>query len=132
MGSLLTSTSSVEWWRSPRGVWYTPAPNTLRRVALTATEDRPISSKGHAENAMNAKRKAILDRIESLQEAIGRANEYLESGRNARWRGFRPLFVRKLRDGKELPPHKDWVKSVFLPRMETALSRAEKILGRLG
>lgn len=81
---------------------------------------------------MNAKRKAVLDRIESLEQDIGRAREYLESGKHADWSGFRPLFVRKLKDGKELPPHKDWVKNVFLPRMEKALNRAEKVLERLG
>lgn len=81
---------------------------------------------------MNAKRKAVLGRIESLEQAIAKAREYLESGKHADWRGFRPLFVPKLRDGKELPPHKDWVKNVYLPRMEKALSRAEKILERLG
>jgi hypothetical protein len=81
---------------------------------------------------MNAKRKAVLDRIASLEEAIGRAREYLESGKHADWAGFRPLFVRKVRDGKEQPPHKDWVKHVYLPRMERALNRAEKILDRLG
>jgi hypothetical protein len=81
---------------------------------------------------MNAKRKAILERIESLEQAISRAREYLESGKHARWTGFRPLFVSKLKDGKELPPHKDWVKNVFLPRMEKALRRAEKIVERVG
>jgi len=80
---------------------------------------------------MNAKRKAVLDRIESLEQAIGRAREYLESGKHAHWSGFRPLFVHKLKDGKELPPHKDWVKNVFLPGKEKALRRAEKTLERL-
>jgi hypothetical protein len=80
---------------------------------------------------MNAKRKAVLDRIESLEQAIRKAREYLESGQHADWHRFRPRFDRKLRDGKELPPHKDWVKNVFLPRTEKALSRAEKILERL-
>jgi hypothetical protein len=80
---------------------------------------------------MNATRNVILDRIELLEEAIRKAREYLESGKHANWRGFRPLFDRKLRDGKELPPHKDWVKNVFLRRMEKALSRAEKLLDRL-
>ena len=81
---------------------------------------------------MNAKRKAILDRIDSLTQSIQRANEYLASGKHARWQGFRPLFARKFRDGKELPPHKDWVKHVFLRRMEKALARAEKTLERFG
>jgi hypothetical protein len=77
------------------------------------------------------KRMAVLDRIELLEQAIVRAREYLESGKHAQWSGFRPWFDRKLLDGKELPPHKDWVKNVFLPRMEKALSRAEKTLERL-
>jgi hypothetical protein len=81
--------------------------------------------------ATDTKRKAVLERIESLEEAIVRAKEYLESGKHAHWSGFRPLFVSKFKDGKELPPHKDWVKNVFLPRREKALRRAEKIVERL-
>ena len=81
---------------------------------------------------MNAKRKSVLDRIRLLEQAIGRAREYLESGKHAHWIGFRPLFDRKLKDGKELPPHKDWVKNVFLPNKEKALNQAAKILERLG
>ena len=80
---------------------------------------------------MNANSKAVVDRIESLEQAIRRAMEYLESGKHADWHGFRPLFDHKLRDGKILPPHKEWVKNVFLPRREKALSRAEKLLDRL-
>ena len=80
---------------------------------------------------MNAKRKAVLDRIESLEQAIAKAREYLESGKHADWSGFRPLFVRKFRNGEELPPHKDWVKNVFLPQTERALRRAEKLAERL-
>ena len=80
---------------------------------------------------MNAKRKAVLERIESLEQAIGRAREYLESGQHAHWSGFRPLFVHKQNDGKELPPHKDWVKNVFLPNKEKALRRAEKTVEQL-
>lgn len=85
----------------------------------------------HTGEAMNAKRKAVFDRIESLEDAIIKAKEYLEDGKHANWPGFRPLFASKLKNGKELPPHKDWVKNVFLPRMEKAMSRAEKILERL-
>ena len=80
---------------------------------------------------MNAKIKAVLEHIESLEQAIGRAQEYLESGKHAHWSSFRPLFVRKLKDGKELPPHKDWVRNVFLPSQEKALKRAEKTLEQL-
>lgn len=67
---------------------------------------------------MNVKRKAVLDRIKNLEEAIAKGQEYLESGKHAHWNGFRPLFVPKLREGKTLPPHKDWVKNVFIPRRE--------------
>ena len=89
----------------------------------------PIRLRG--EKARNTKRKAVLDRIELLEEAIERAKEYLKSGKHAHWSGFRPWFVGKKKDGKELPPHRDWVKNVFLPRKEKALNRAEKILERL-
>jgi hypothetical protein len=81
---------------------------------------------------MDPKRKAILDRIASLEESIQIATEYLESGKHADWYGFRPLFDRKLRNGEEVPPHKDWVKNVYLPRRVRSLDRAEKILQRLG
>ena len=79
----------------------------------------------------NPKRKAVLERIESIEQAIVRAKEYLESGKHADWIGFRPLFDSKFRDGKELPPHKEWVKNVFLPREEKALRYEEKLLERL-
>jgi hypothetical protein len=79
---------------------------------------------------MNAKTKAVVDRIKSLEEAIHKATEYLESGKHADWHGFRPLFDRKLKDAKELPPHKDWVKNVYRPGMNKALARAEKLLER--
>ena len=80
---------------------------------------------------MNAKIKAVLERIESIEQAISIAREYLESGKHAHWSGFRPIFVHKLKDGKELPPHKDWVKNMFLPGKEKALRRAEKTAEQL-
>jgi hypothetical protein len=80
---------------------------------------------------MNLKKKAILERIKHLEEAIAKGREYLESGAHADWHGFQPLFDTKMRDGKALPPHKDWVKNVFLPNSERALKRAEKLLERL-
>ena len=80
---------------------------------------------------MNAKRRAVLDRIESIEQAIARAREYLENGKHAHWSGFRPLFVHKLKDSKELPPHRAWIKNGFLPGIEKALKRAEKSLERL-
>jgi hypothetical protein len=80
---------------------------------------------------MNPKKKAVLDRIKHIEEAITKGREYLESGKHAQWSGFRPLFFRKVRDGKILPPHKDWVKNVFLPRLERALTQAQKVLEKL-
>src|SRR5262245_47158486 len=80
---------------------------------------------------VNAKMEAILDRIEIIEDAITKAHEYLETGAHADWCGFRPLFTEKMRDGKFLPPQKDWVKNVFLPRRERALQYAEKMLEKL-
>jgi hypothetical protein len=79
----------------------------------------------------DAKRRAVLERIKYLDQDIVRAKEYLESGKHANWEGFRPLFTKKLKDGKELPPHKDWVENVFLPRAVRSLRHAEKVLERL-
>lgn len=42
------------------------------------------------------------------------------------------MFALKFRNGEELPPHKDWVKNVFLPHKEKALRRAEKVIGKTG
>lgn len=78
-----------------------------------------------------SKRKAILDRIERIEVAITKGREYLETGADAQWRGFQPLFDKKVRDGKTMPPHRDWVKNVFLPRHERALKYAQKVLARL-
>ena len=80
---------------------------------------------------MNPKRKAVLDRIKDLEEAITKGREYLQTGGHAHWHGFRPLFVGKVKDGEALPPHKDWVKNEFLPSRERALRRAQKILENL-
>ena len=80
---------------------------------------------------MNVKRKAVLNRIKRLEEAIIKGREFLESGKHVNWQGFRPLFNTKVRAGKELPPHKDWVKNVFLRRRERALRYAQKVLKRL-
>jgi hypothetical protein len=75
--------------------------------------------------------RSILERIQIIEDAITKAREYLESGAHADWRGFSPLFTDKMRDGKALPPHKDWVKNVFLPRRARALRYAEKMLEKL-
>ncbi len=80
---------------------------------------------------MKAKRKTILARIESLERSIARAQEYVESGQHAHWQAFRPLFTQKFRDGQELPPHKDWVRNVFIRQREKRLHEAEDLLKRL-
>jgi hypothetical protein len=80
---------------------------------------------------MNSKRNAILDRIKRLEDAIAKGREYLENGSHAHWHGFRPLFAGKVKNGKPEPPHKDWVKNVFLPRREKALRKAENTLEKL-
>jgi hypothetical protein len=80
---------------------------------------------------MNSKAKVILDRIKHLEEAIAKGREYLESGKHAHWHGFRPLFAVKVKAGNTLPPHKDWVRNVFLPRRERALRNAQKTLEKL-
>ena len=81
--------------------------------------------------ATSEKKKDILDRIRSIEEALERGRAYLENGAHADWQGFRALFSPKLEDGKELPPHKDWVKNVFLPRKERELKQAEAALERI-
>src|SRR5689334_12361962 len=73
-------------------------------------------------------KKDLIGRIKRFEEAIAKSNEYLASGEHADWAGFRPFFMPKVRGGRELPPHRDWVKNVYLPRMEKALNRAERIL----
>jgi hypothetical protein len=78
----------------------------------------------------DAKRKSVAKRVEAIEQDIAKAKEYLQSGKHANWSGFRPWFVRKFKAGKELPPHKDWVKNVFLPGRERALKRAEKLVER--
>ena len=80
---------------------------------------------------MNQKRKAVLDRIKHLEEAITKGHEFLQTGEHAHWHGFRPLFAGKVRDGTPLPPHQEWVKNVFLPSRERALRRAQKVLEKL-
>ena len=75
--------------------------------------------------------KDVLERIEALENAIEKAHEYLETGAHTDWHRFRPLFVDKIRDGEVLPPHKDWVRNVFIPRHERAIKRLEKRLDSL-
>lgn len=58
---------------------------------------------------MIAKKKTVANRIQSLETAIASARVFLKTGKHADWAGFRALFVRKVKDGKQLPPSKDWV-----------------------
>ena len=80
---------------------------------------------------MNSKTKVILERIKQLEDAVTKAREYLESGKHADWHGFRPFFVNKVRNGELMPPHCDWVRNVFLPSREKALSENQKLLDTL-
>jgi hypothetical protein len=78
-----------------------------------------------------SKRSAIRTRIKNLEEAIAKAQAYLQTGAHADWIGFKPLFTAKKKDGKALPPHPDWVRNWFLPSREMALKRSEKLLERM-
>lgn len=80
---------------------------------------------------MDSKEKAVLERMESHKDALVRAKEYLETGAHSNWPGFRALFAPKIRDGREMPPHKDWVTNVFIPGHEQAIRKVERILERL-
>lgn len=77
------------------------------------------------------KKKAIQNRIDDLEDEVAKACEYLQTGTNTHWHGFRPFFKEKVRDGKMLPPYKDWVKNVFIPSRERALRKAEKLIDRI-
>lgn len=73
----------------------------------------------------------VIDRIKRIEDTIEKAHEYLENGSHAHWHQFRPLFTHKVRDGKILPPHKDWVKNVFIPSRKSALRKAEILLEKM-
>lgn len=80
----------------------------------------------------SSKKREIAERVRRLEDDIVKAQEYLETGAHSNWHKFQPLFSSKLKDGKALPPHKDWVRNVFLPNLEKALSEAEALLDRNG
>ena len=73
----------------------------------------------------------MLERMKFHEDALVKAKEYIETGAHSNWPGFRALFSRKTKDGREIPPHKDWVRNVFIPRHEKAICKAEKNLERL-
>jgi len=78
------------------------------------------------QQAALAKRNSIRVRIRRLEKAIQWAKEYLETGAHAGWQAFRPLFV-----GKDQPPHKDWVRHVFIRRLEREIARNKRAMKRL-
>ena len=79
-----------------------------------------------------AKAKKLEERITRIEDVLMNAHKYLESGANADWHRFRPLFKKKIAaDGRDAPPHKDWVKNVFIVRYELALHSAKKALTTL-
>jgi hypothetical protein len=80
---------------------------------------------------VTGKRKSIEARIDRIEAAIKLANDYLETGEHADWHGFRPLFVKKFKDGKPCRPHKDWVKNVFLRNRRRQSADAKRALERL-
>jgi hypothetical protein len=98
---------------------------------MAAAAPKRIVARSEEVMQRDAKRKAVLERIKSYEEAIVKGREYLESGEHADWQGFRPLFNAKVRSGEKLPPHRDWVRNVYIPRLERALRNAEKVLQRL-
>jgi len=77
-------------------------------------------------------RAAVLKSIDNINRDIRRAEEYLSGSALTTMRGLRPLSVRKRSGGKDLPPHKDWVRNVYLRGRKKALIYAEKLLERLG
>ena len=81
---------------------------------------------------IEAKRRAIENRIRGLERQRQMAEEYLETGAHAD-RLPQPLFVQKLdENGKPLPPHKDWVKNVILKKwIPRRLAECNKALKRL-
>ena len=82
--------------------------------------------------SIDPKKKAVEDRIKNLEDALTKVQEHLENGSHADWHGFRPLFMPKIRNGKAIPPHRAWIKNVFIPSKERAVRKAEEILDRLG
>ena len=77
---------------------------------------------------MDLKRKVILKRIQRHEDALTRAKEFLETGAHADWHGFRALFAQKFKDSRVAPPHRDWIKNVFIPNCEKAIHKAERKL----
>lgn len=77
---------------------------------------------------MDLKKKNIIERIQRHEEALVKAREYLETGAHSDWHGFRGFVTQKVKDGRVAPPHKDWIKNVFIPNCEKAIHWAERKL----
>ncbi len=99
--------------------------------SMKASTARLDVSPTRSMNAQIAKSKTVLDRIAAAEDALARAREYLATGAHQHWPGFRALFAPKQRNGIELPPHADWVRNVFIPRMEKVLVEAERAMEKL-
>ncbi|MEO0481506.1 MAG: hypothetical protein AAF196_18705 [Planctomycetota bacterium] len=82
-------------------------------------------------DSRSVKEGGVLARIGSIEADLAKAREYLASGRHADWHGFRALFEQKHREDRELPPYKDSARNVFVRRLESDLSKAERALERL-
>ena len=80
---------------------------------------------------MDAKKKTVIERIQSHKEALAKAQEYLETGAHSNWHGFRATFTPKLQNGQVIPPHKSWVANVFIPKYKKAIRDDERKLDRL-
>ena len=87
-------------------------------------------SRKYIKKSDERKKNEIRSRIKSIEEGIAKANEYLETDKHADWRGFRPYFRVKIRNNKIVPPHKDWIRNVYIPRLERSLKTTEKLLDR--
>ena len=77
---------------------------------------------------MDLNKKAIVERIQRHEEALAKAREYLKTGAHSEWHEFRALFAQKNKDGQAAPPHRDWIKNVFIPNCEKAIHKAERKL----
>jgi hypothetical protein len=80
---------------------------------------------------MNSDEKSILDRIKHLEDSILKAEEYLRDGSNSNYHGFQPLFRDKVKNGKVMPPHRDWVRNVFLPNCRRKVRKSLENLKRI-
>ena len=75
---------------------------------------------------------SVMGKIKWCEDQLKLAYRYLDTDEGSDLRIFRPLFTKKLdASGNALPPHKDWVKNVFIRRREKAIVRLQKRLRRL-